>query len=238
MKPVVLITGGSRGIGRALVETFNAEGWSTAACATTAEGASRSGATFSFACDVTSAVAVKEGVAAVVRELGRIDVLINNAGLSGHNDLSPDGDDELWHRILGTNLNGTYYMCKQALPHLPDKTGRIINIASVLALKGVPDQTAYCAAKHGVLGFTRALAHAVAPRRITVNAICPGWVRTDMAKSRMKELGLSEQSLEGSVPLGRFVEPEEVAKLSLFLTTSAAAAITGQALSLDGGVTA
>lgn len=238
MKPVVLITGASRGVGRVLVEKFHAQGWSTAACSTTAEGAQSSGATFSFACDVADPVAVKEGVAAVVARLGRIDALINNAGLSGANDLSPDGDDDLWHRILGVNLNGTYYMCKQVLPHLPDRTGRIINIASVLALKGVPDQTAYCAAKHGVLGFTRALAHAVAPRRITVNAICPGWIRTDMAKSRMKELGLTEQSLEASVPLGRFVEPEEVADLALFLTTSGAAAITGQALSLDGGVTA
>src|SRR5207248_2087725 len=102
-------------------------------------------------------------------------------------------------------------MSKHVLPHLPDRDGRIVNIASVLARRGVPDQTAYCAAKHGVLGFTRALAQAAAPRAITVNAVCPGWTRTDMAHGRLQALGMDEAALGRSVPIGRFIEPEEVA---------------------------
>jgi NAD(P)-dependent dehydrogenase (short-subunit alcohol dehydrogenase family) len=173
-----------------------------------------------------------------VRRLGRLDALICNAGLAGSNSLDPDASDELWHRILDVNLHGTYHFCKHAAPHLPDRTGRIINVASVLALKGVPDQTAYCAAKHGVLGFTRALALALAPRGITVNAICPGWTRTEMARERMRELGLTEEALKAGVPLGRMIEPAEVAELALYLASPRAGGITGQALTLDGGALA
>ena len=162
--------------------------------------------------------------------------MVNNAGLAGSNPLSPDSDDDFWQRILDVNLNGTYYMCKYSAPHLPDGTGRIINIASVLALKGVPDQTAYCAAKHAVLGFTRAFAQYLAPRKITINAICPGWTRTEMAEGRMSEIGITEKDLSTSVPLGRFVEPTEVADLAYFLASSEASSmITGQALTIDGG---
>ena len=99
-----------------------------------------------------------------------------------------EGGDSLWHAIIASNLHGTYHCCKAALPKLPDGSGRIVNIASVLGLRGVPDQTAYCAAKHGVVGFTRALALSLAPRGITVNALCPGWVDTDMAAARYAEL--------------------------------------------------
>jgi NAD(P)-dependent dehydrogenase (short-subunit alcohol dehydrogenase family) len=121
---------------------------------------------------------------------------------------------------------------------LPDGTGRIVNVGSVLSLQGVPDQIAYCAAKHGVLGLTRSLAHLVAPRRITVNCICPGWTRTEMAEGRMKELGWTREQLEASVPIGRFIEPEEVAELALYLLSDAASGITGQALTIDGGARA
>jgi NAD(P)-dependent dehydrogenase (short-subunit alcohol dehydrogenase family) len=236
---VAIITGASRGIGLALVRRFKAQGWRVAACSSSEQIHSMSEADFAAVCDVTDAAAVTRFVAEVVKRLGRIDVLINNAGLAGENSLAPDSSDDLWHQIIGVNLHGTYYFSKQVAPHLPnDGSGRIINIASVLALKGVPDQTAYCAAKHGVLGFTRALAHELAPRRITVNAICPGWTRTEMAKGRMKELGLSESGLEQSVPLGRFIEPVEVADLALYLASPQASGITGQSLTIDGGALA
>jgi NAD(P)-dependent dehydrogenase (short-subunit alcohol dehydrogenase family) len=235
-KKVALITGGSRGIGNALVKRFKEEGWFVAACATEEKNLKDSPADFKFKCDVTSAIEVKQGVKQVIENLGRIDILINNAGLSGSNSLDADASDDVWHQILNTNLNGTYYMCKQVSPHLPDGTGRVINIASVLALKGVPDATAYCAAKHGVLGFTRGLAHALAPRKITVNAVCPGWTRTEMAMGRMQEIGISEKDFKTWVPLGRFIEPEEVADFVFYLSTSKASAmITGQALTIDGG---
>jgi NAD(P)-dependent dehydrogenase (short-subunit alcohol dehydrogenase family) len=235
---VVFVTGGSRGIGRALVERFTAEGWRVAACATTQAGAEASGAELPLALDVTDGAAVRATVSRVVDELGRLDAVVNNAGVAGENSLAPDDDDALWHRIVDVNLHGTYYVSKAALPHLPDGTGRVVNIGSTLSLKGVPDQTAYCAAKHAVLGFTRALARKLAPRGITANCICPGWTRTDMASQRGAELGIDEAQMAAGVPLGRIVEPAEVAYLAHYLTTPAAASITGQSLVVDGGALA
>lgn len=239
IKKVILITGGSRGIGDALVYKFKQADWIVATCATHERNLEKSPADFKFKCDVSQSVEVKTGIAKLIDALGRVDVLVNNAGIAGTNFLDPESSDDLWNKIIDVNLNGTYYMCKNVIPHLPDHQGRIINIASILALRGVPDATAYCASKHGVLGLTRALAQYLAPRRIPVNAICPGWVRTDMATIRMEEIGLSEKELQKQVPLGRMVEPEEVADLAYFLASPGAAdSMTGQALSIDGGSTA
>src|SRR5690606_14665921 len=113
----------------------------------------------------------------------------------------PRESDQLWHEILNVNLNGTYYMSKYFSPFISNEHGRIINIASVLGLKGVPDASAYCASKHGVIGLTRSLAHFFASRKITVNAICPGWVRTEMAAGRLGEIGWGEEQLSREVPL-------------------------------------
>ncbi|MDI3287805.1 SDR family NAD(P)-dependent oxidoreductase [Polyangium sp. 15x6] len=230
---VALVTGASRGIGAALVERFHEGGFSVAALARSRVDSPH--AAESYVCDVSDAGAVAETVRAILARFGRIDVLVNNAGLAGANSLDPEGDDAFWHQVLAVNLNGTYYLCKHVLPHLPDGTGRIINISSVLGLKGAPDQTAYTAAKHGVIGFTRALALHAAPRRITVNAICPGWTRTAMAEGRMRELGLDEAALAKSVPLGRMIEPREVANLAFHLAAEDSAGITGQAITIDGG---
>jgi len=233
---VVLVTGGSRGIGKAIVHRFKEEGWQVATCATQDQHLKKIPADFKFKCNVTSPQQVKQVVEQVIEALGKINVLVNNAGLAGNNPLQPKASDELWHRILDTNLNGTYYFCKYAAPYLPDKTGKVINISSVLGLKGVANASAYCAAKHGVIGLTRALAHDFAPRNITVNAICPGWTRTEMAMSRLQEIGMSEKDLGTSVPLGRFIEPEEIADFVFFLASSKASSmITGQALTIDGG---
>ncbi len=232
---VALVTGGSRGIGKACVEAFGAAGYRVAACATTQEGARAGSPAFAFACDVANKDDVKRGVSDVLRRLGRLDVVINNAGVAGENSLAADDDDAFWQRVLDVNLNGTYYVSKAALPHLPDGSGRIINVGSSLSFRGAPEQTAYTAAKHAVIGFTRALALHVAPRGVTVNALCPGWTRTDMMRMRAGELGVSEQDLAAGVPLGRAVEPEEVASLALYLASEQARSITGQALIVDGG---
>ena len=236
MKQVVLVTGGSRGIGLAIVTKFKQMGWQVATCATRLENLKDSPADFKYACDVSDVQQVKAFVGQVLNEFSRIDVLVNNAGLVGNNPMTLDSSDELWHQILNVNLNGTYYFCKYAGQHLPKETGRIVNIASVLASKGVPDAIAYCAAKHGVLGLTRALAHYFAPKKITVNTICPGWVATDMAYDRFKEIGVTVEAVLKSIPLKRLVQPEEIADLTYLLATSMASAmLTGQALTIDGG---
>ena len=167
-----------RGIGRAVADRLAAEDWDVLVLARHPVATPHR----FIACNVVEA----EDVRRVFAGLIRVDALVNCAGIAGANRL--DADDTLWHAIIGSNLHGTYHTCKAALPLLPDNTGRIINIASVLGLRRVPDQTAYCAAKHGVVGLTRALALAVAPRGITVNALCPGWVATEMAEQRYAEL--------------------------------------------------
>jgi len=236
MKSVV-VTGGSRGIGLAIVGRFAAAGWRVAACARSIDDLADCPADFRFACDVSDAGAVQDGVASVVREFGTVDALVNNAGLACSNPLDAESDDDLWHRVIDVNLHGTYYFTKYAFPHLRDG-GRIVNIGSVLSHRGVADQTAYSAAKHGVLGFTRAFAHHAAARGVTVNAVCPGWVRTGMARGRWEQLRIDEAQAAAAVPLGRIADPVEVAALVYFLASDQAGAITGQAFNIDGGVLA
>jgi NAD(P)-dependent dehydrogenase (short-subunit alcohol dehydrogenase family) len=232
-----LVTGGSRGIGLAIVERFKSAGWRVATCARSAERLAQNPADIRFACDVTNADAVRRGIAAVAGEFGRLDALVNSAGLAGSHPLDADSDDALLHRIIDVNLHGTYYVTKHAFPHLADG-GRIVNIGSVLSHTGVADQTAYTAAKHAVLGFTRAFARHAAGRGVTVNAVCPGWVRTDMARSRWQELGIDAAQAAADAPLGRIVEPAEVAALVCYLASDDAGAITGQAFTIDAGLMA
>jgi NAD(P)-dependent dehydrogenase (short-subunit alcohol dehydrogenase family) len=221
-----IVTGGTRGIGAAIADRLTAEGWDVLVVAR-----NRGGTAHHFAvCDVADPAAVR----GVFAGAGRLDALVNCAGIAGANRLDDD-DDALWHAIISSNLHGTYNMCKAALPRLPDGTGRIVNIASVLGLRGVPDQTAYCAAKHGVVGFTRALALALAPRGITVNALCPGWVATDMAARRYAELGITEEQAAAGVPTGRVAAPAEIADAVVWLLRPEARGITGHALPIDGG---
>jgi NAD(P)-dependent dehydrogenase (short-subunit alcohol dehydrogenase family) len=223
---IAVVTGGTRGIGRAIAARLTAEGYRVIVSARQPPAA---GAEEFRACDVTDAASVR----ALFVGLAQVDVLVNCAGLAGANTL--EGDDALWHAIVAANLHGTYYCCKAALPLLPDGSGRIVNIASVLGLRGVADQTAYCAAKHGVVGFTRALALALAPRGITVNAICPGWVDTEMARQRFGELGITPETAAARLPTGHIVMPEEVADAVAWLLRPEARNITGHALPIDGG---
>ena len=223
---VAVVTGGTRGIGRAIATRLAAESWRVIVAAR--HFASVPECEF-HACDITD----PSSVARLFQGLEHVDALVNNAGLAGANVL--DGDDALWHAIITANLHGTYHCCKAALPRLSNDKGRIVNIASVLGLRGVADQTAYCAAKHGVVGFTRALALALAPRGITVNAVCPGWVDTDMAQQRFAELGISRDAAAAGLPTGKIATPEEVADAVLWLLRPEARSITGHALPIDGG---
>ena len=226
MSKLAVVTGGTRGIGGAVAARLAKDGYDVIVAAR--HRPARPTLPFRV-CDVSDPGAVR----ALFDGLSRVDALICAAGIAGSNDLA--GDDALWHAIVNSNLHGTYYCCKAALPLLPDGTGRIVNIASVLGLRGVPDQTAYCAAKHGVVGFTRALALVVARRGITVNAICPGWVDTDMAQARFDALGMTRAEAEGGVPTGHIAAPEEIAGAVAWLLRPESRGITGHALPIDGG---
>jgi NAD(P)-dependent dehydrogenase (short-subunit alcohol dehydrogenase family) len=223
---VAFVTGGSRGIGRAVAHRLAADGFSVIAAARTppADEPGIQGA----ALDVTDAA----GVRAFFAALPRCDALVNSAGAAGAQALD---DVAAWHAILAANLTGTYLCCAAAAPLLPDGSGRIVNIASILGVRAVPDQPAYCAAKHGVVGLTRSLALALAPRGITVNALCPSWVGTEMAQQRFRELGITEAEAGAGLPIGRIVAPAEVAEAVAFLI--AQGALTGLAMPLDGGAT-
>ena len=228
--PVALVTGGTRGIGLAISLALKAQGYEVCAAARTPVE-TPSGIKF-LALDVTDPQAVER----TIGNLPRLDVLVNNAGLVGA--ISPeDPDHSLWGRILEVNLSAAWYCSSSALKRLPKGAGRIINIASVLGVRATPDQPAYCAAKHGLIGLTRSLAMYAAPRQITVNAICPGWVMTDMAEQRFAELCINAEQAAAGIPTGNICTPEEVAALVAYLVSAAAASVTGQAIVIDGGCT-
>ncbi len=256
---VAVVTGGGTGIGRAIAELFYQEGAKVAIASRNTKNLQNVVSSLNrgdhrvvpFRCDVTLRDEVEVMIGNVVEVWDRVDILVNNAGVSGLTPIA-QGDgagaseevDARWSAILETNLTGGYYCAREAVRHMPDGgRGRILNISSVLGKFGVPGYAAYCASKHGVIGFTRALALELAPRAITVNALCPGWVDTDMARQGV-EAGASREGVspeefrrqaEARVPLGRFIEPQEVARLALFLASDAGRGITGQAINLDGG---
>lgn len=230
MTHTIVVTGGTKGIGRAIAARLAEDGATVIAVARHVADLP-AGVSFA-ACDVTDPASVKNLFAG----LGRVDALVNAAGLAGPNPLLPD--DPLWGAILAVNLTGPWLCSTAALPNMPDRVGRIVNISSTLGLRGVPDQPAYCAAKHGLIGLTRSLALAVAARGITVNAVCPGWVDTEMAQARFRDLGITPAEAAQSVPMRRIATPEDVAGIVAFLLSPAAAHLTGHALPVDGGALA
>ena len=193
--------------------------------------------------DVRDQKSVDGGVKLIVDRFHRIDIIVNNAGISGVTPVDAQ-DTAPWTDILQTNILGSYYVTRAAVPHMPNG-GRVVMISSVLGKFGVPGYTAYCTAKTGLIGFTRALALELAPRKIAVNALCPGWTDTEMARSGMRDiaadLGISVDEFRNQamsrVPLGEMVQPEEVANLVAFLASDAGKNITGQAISICGGST-
>src|SRR3989442_890352 len=250
---VALVTGGGTGIGRAISETFARNGARVAIASRNPSHLEKVSQEFKesgFPCmalqmDVREKKEVQHSVAKVKETWAAIDILVNNAGISGLNRMDEENDGR-WHDILQTNLTGMYFMTKEVLKVMRDDSdGRIINVSSVLGKFGVPGYSAYCTTKHGMIGFTRALALEVVNRGITVNAICPGWVETEMAHSGMRESAsyqgitveeFKRQAIE-AVPIRRFIELEEVAHLALYLASKKAGGITGQAINICGGQT-
>ena len=255
---VALVTGASRGIGKAIAKAFVDAGAKVAICARDGEAARKAaddispggGRVLAFRADVADKAEVRDLLRDLVARWGSIHILVNNAGMNARIPIESE-DDGRWLQVLLVNVVGAYYVTRETLRHMPGQSasdvrepgGRIINISSILGKFGVPGYTAYCTAKHGIIGLTRALALEVAPRGITVNAICPGWTETAMADQGMEEtaaiLGLSKaefrrQALE-AVPIKRILDPREIADLALYLASDASSGMTGQAINLDGG---
>jgi NAD(P)-dependent dehydrogenase (short-subunit alcohol dehydrogenase family) len=246
-----LVSGASRGIGRAIAMRLAAEGACVAVgCrkpddgdAVKTEIEKQGGKAICVLLDVTDAASVATAVERAARPDRRLDIVVNNAGVGGPTPL--DGDersDRHFQRILDVNLGGTWRVCRAALPFL-HPGARIVNLSSVLGRFGVPAFGGYCAAKTGIIGLTRALATELGPRGITVNAICPGWVDTEMARAGIHlnavAQGISDEDAfvqAGKMaPLGRVLEPWEIGGLVAYLASDDARNVTGQAIVVDGG---
>ena len=248
---VIVVTGGGRGIGRAIALAFAEPGATIVIAARTTpqleETASalrsRGAAAIALELDVTDAEKVSGAIARLGPRVQHVDVLVNNAGIGGGEPVQ-QSDHAAWRRIIETNVIGTYLVTRAVLPVMREG-GRIINLSSVLGRFGVPGYTAYCASKHAVIGFTRALSLELAPRAIAVNAVCPGWVETDMAVEGMTlgahAMGTSYEDFRRralkAVPIKRIIQPDEVARLVKFLAAPESSAITGQTYNICGGQT-
>jgi ketoreductase len=246
---IALVTGGGTGIGKAISEAMAKNGARVAIASRNPSRLKNAAATnrslLPVEMDIRKKAQVQSGVAAVIETWGPIDILVNNGGISGINPID-DPDDSRWRDIVETNLTGTFLVTKEVLKFMRNPAGgRIVNVSSVLGKFGVPGYSAYCATKHGMIGFTRALALEVVGRGITVNAICPGWVETEMARFGIEESAAREgitaaefrkRAVE-AVPIGRFLDADEVAELALYLVSDKAGGITGQAINICGGQT-
>lgn len=244
----VLVTGASRGIGHAVARGFAAAGAEVFILASgagvdkvaSALAAETAATVHGLTCDITDVAAVR----AALEAIGRIDVLVNNAGLERITPVAdPDpGIEETFRRITDINVNGTFLVTRHALPKM-QAGGRIVLTASIWSRTAVPEFSAYVASKHANLGFMRSMAHELGPRGIRVNAVCPGWVRTEAAMLSLanmsKQTGREERDLLDEIVAAQvlpgLLEPEDMAPLYLFLASDGARDITGQAIMLDRG---
>jgi 3-oxoacyl-[acyl-carrier protein] reductase len=238
---VSLVTGASRGIGRAVAVELARRGSAVAlaarqetALADTAAACAAHGVTVHLVpMDVADPASVRDGVDRAAAAAGRIDHLVNNAGVTG-DGLVLRMKREEWDRVLDTNLSGAFEVTRAVLPAMVRaRYGRIVNISSVVALMGNPGQANYCAAKAGLIGLTKSLARELASRQITVNAIAPGFIDTDMTRAIAEP---AREKMTGMIPLGRLGSPEDVAAGVAFLVGPGGAYITGEVLNISGGL--
>ncbi|MFM7160149.1 MAG: 3-oxoacyl-[acyl-carrier-protein] reductase [Planctomycetaceae bacterium] len=238
-----LVTGGSRGIGRSVVETLARAGAavtfvyqsnSQAADSLVAELKAQGHDVAAMQCDVRSKGAADQVVEAVLAERKKIDILVNNAGII-RDTLLIQMTEEQWRDVIETNLNSVYNFCHAVYrPMMSARSGRIINMSSVAAHFGNKGQSNYAASKGGIEGFTRCLAKELASRGVTVNAVAPGFIETDMTQAVRNA---AEAEIKKTIPLKRLGRPEDIANAVLFLASDAASYVTGQVLTVDGGLT-
>lgn len=238
---IALVTGASRGIGKAIALALAAAGATVIGTATTAEGAGKIGGYLQTAgttgkgmeLDVSSAEAVDGVTKAIAGEFANITILVNNAGIARDNLLLRMQETD-WDAVIRTDLNSLFYLSRACLRGmLKARHGRIINISSVVGVTGNPGQVNYAAAKAGIFGFTKSLAREVGSRNITVNAIAPGFIDTDMTRALTES---QRALLLEQIPLRRLGSPDDVAKAALFLASEDAAYITGETLHVNGGM--
>ena len=234
----VVVTGGSRGIGLDIAKAFAQKGAKVAILGRNLEAAAAAakeldGEAEAFACDVSNESQVTEAFAKITESFGRIDVLVNNAGLTRDN-LIPRMKCEDWDLVMDANLKGVY-LCSKAVVRtmLRQKAGRIVNISSIIGLTGNAGQSNYAASKAGMIGFTKSMAKEVASRGVTVNAIAPGMIDTDMTRELKDEV---REQIIGNIPLARLGSGEDIAHAVLFLAGSGGAYITGETIRVDGGM--
>ena len=245
--PVVIVTGAADGIGWATAQQLAASGWSVALMdlngALATERAQSLGPQHSgWACDVTDADAVRERVAEVVARHGRIDALINNAGIADQTAPTLEQTAEAFDRVLSVHLRGAFLMSQQVIAQMlrqprdaRGNRGAIVNIGSIASFGGIPGRNAYSAAKAGVLGMTRALASEWARKGIRVNAVAPGYVKTALVAGLVERGAIDAQAIARRTPMGRMAAPEEIAQTMAFLVSPQASYITGAVLPVDGG---
>ena len=245
-----VVTGGGRGIGLAIARGLLGHGATVTLLSRGRARLEKSAATLAGqvmieVADVASPPQIADAFAAIIERSGPVDILINNAGQAISAPLGKT-DFEFWQQLLAVNLTGTYLCSQQALPAMVKRGfGRIVNVASTAGLTGYAYCTAYCAAKHGVVGFTRALAREIAKSRVTVNAVCPGYTETDIVRDAVANIrtrtGRSEDeavaTLVASNPQGRLVQPDEVANAVLWLCLPGSESVNGQSIGISGGET-
>jgi 3-oxoacyl-[acyl-carrier protein] reductase len=238
---IALVTGASRGIGQAIALALGTQGATVIGTATTEQGAAAIQTTFGeqgikgmgLALDVTEASSIESGLKAIQDAFGAPTILVNNAGITRDNLLMRMKDDE-WNAVIDTNLGSVYRLSKACIRGMMKaKRGRIINIGSVVGATGNPGQANYCAAKAGMIGFTKSRARELGSRGITVNAVAPGFIDTDMTRALPAE---QREALIKQVPAGRLGTPDDIAAAVVFLASASASYITGDTLHVNGGM--
>jgi len=237
-----LVTGASRGIGRAIALELGRQGVNVAvnysgseakALEVVEELKALGVQSFAVQCNVSQAEDVQDMVKRVVETFGSVDILVNNAGITRDNLIMRMKEDD-WDAVISTNLKGVFNTTKAATrPMMKQRQGKIINVASVVGIMGNAGQANYVAAKAGVIGLTKSTARELAPRNITVNAVAPGFITTDMTSELPAEV---KEAMLKEIPLARFGQAEDVAQVVAFLASDASAYMTGQVLRVDGGM--